>query len=113
MYAVSRVVEVDDAEIVATVASKSAGPGTRQNIDEFTQTTASAVEVLGRAEHGKAIIILNPADPPLMMRDTIFCLIPADADTATSDDVSMTPAPAFTARRVAPPVADAAMWLAA
>jgi acetaldehyde dehydrogenase len=69
------------AEIVATVASKSAGPGTRQNIDEFTRTTAAAVELIGGSAQGKAIIILNPAEPPLIMRDTIFCAIPADADT--------------------------------
>ena len=79
------------AEIVATVASRSAGPGTRANIDEFTRTTASAVEVLGGAERGKAIIILNPAEPPLIMRDTIFCQIPDDADhdaiEASVDDV--------------------------
>lgn len=81
VYAVSRVVDVDYAEIVATVSSKSAGPGTRQNIDEFTRTTSNAVEVLGGATRGKAIIILNPAEPPLLMRDTIFCSIPADADT--------------------------------
>jgi acetaldehyde dehydrogenase len=82
VYAVSRVVPVDYAEIVATVSSASAGPGTRNNIDEFTRTTAKAVEVLGGATRGKAIIILNPADPPLMMRDTIFCSLPADADEA-------------------------------
>ncbi len=81
VYAVSRVVDVDYAEIVATVASRSAGPGTRQNIDEFTRTTSNAVEVLGGAMRGKAIIILNPAEPPLIMRDTIFCSIPGDADT--------------------------------
>jgi len=81
VHAVSRVVDVDYAEIVATVASRSAGPGTRQNIDEFTRTTAAAIEVLGGASRGKAIIILNPAEPPLLMRDTIFCSIPADADT--------------------------------
>jgi acetaldehyde dehydrogenase len=80
VYAVSRVARVDYAEIVATVASTSAGPGTRQNIDEFTRTTARAVEVLGGAGRGKAIIILNPAEPPLIMRDTIFCDLPADAD---------------------------------
>ena len=80
VYAVSRVVPVEYAEIVATVASASAGPGTRSNIDEFTRTTSKAVEVLGGANRGKAIIILNPADPPLIMRDTIFCQIPADAD---------------------------------
>ncbi|MFV0316193.1 MAG: acetaldehyde dehydrogenase (acetylating) [Microthrixaceae bacterium] len=78
--AVSRVVEVPYAEIVATVASRSAGPGTRANIDEFTRTTSSAVEVLGGAQRGKAIIILNPAEPPLIMRDTIYCQIPDDAD---------------------------------
>ena len=81
VHAVSRVVDVDYAEIVATVASRSAGPGTRQNIDEFTLTTARAVELIGGATRGKAIIILNPADPPLIMRDTIYCSIPADADT--------------------------------
>jgi acetaldehyde dehydrogenase len=80
--AVSRVVPVAYAEIVATVASASAGPGTRQNIDEFTRTTASAVEVIGGAKRGKAIIVLNPADPPMIMRDTIFCAIPEDADQA-------------------------------
>jgi acetaldehyde dehydrogenase len=78
--AVSRVAPVPYAEIVASVASLSAGPGTRQNIDEFTRTTARAVESVGRAERGKAIIILNPADPPLVMRDTVYCAIPADAD---------------------------------
>jgi acetaldehyde dehydrogenase len=82
VYAVSRVVDVDYAEIVATVASKSAGPGTRQNIDEFTSTTSNAVEVLGGATRGKAIIILNPAEPPMIMRDTIFCNLPRDADQA-------------------------------
>lgn len=81
VHAVSRVVDVDYAEIVATVSSRSAGPGTRQNIDEFTRTTSRAVEVIGAADTGKAIIILNPAEPPLIMRDTIYCTIPADADT--------------------------------
>ena len=76
VHAVSRVVKVDYAEIVATVASKSAGPGTRQNIDEFTRTTAKGVEALGGAVEGKAIIILNPAEPPLIMRDTIYCSLP-------------------------------------
>jgi len=76
VHAVSRVVKVDYAEIVATVASKSAGPGTRQNIDEFTRTTAKGVEALGGAAKGKAIIILNPAEPPLIMRDTIYCSLP-------------------------------------
>jgi acetaldehyde dehydrogenase len=80
VHAVSRVVPVDYAEIVATVASASAGPGTRQNIDEFTRTTSAGVQVLGGAVRGKAIIILNPAEPPLIMRDTIYCSLPADAD---------------------------------
>jgi len=72
--AVSRVQPVDYGEIVATVASRSAGPGTRNNIDEFTRTTAGAVVQLGGAKRGKAIIILNPAEPPLIMRNTIHCL---------------------------------------
>jgi acetaldehyde dehydrogenase len=80
VHAVSRVVDVPYAEIVATVASKSAGPGTRANIDEFTRTTSRAIEVCGGTPHGKAIIVLNPAEPPLIMRDTIFCEIPEDAD---------------------------------
>ena len=74
VYAVSRVQEVEYGEIIATVASKSAGPGTRKNIDEFTRTTANGVEQLGGAKKGKAIIIINPAEPPLIMRDTIHCL---------------------------------------
>jgi acetaldehyde dehydrogenase len=78
--AVSRVTPVSYAEIVASVASLSAGPGTRQNIDEFTRTTAGGVETIGGAAQGKAIIILNPAEPPMIMRDTIFCAIPEDAD---------------------------------
>lgn len=78
--AVSRVQPVDYAEIVATVASKSAGPGTRDNIDEFTRTTAGAIEKVGGARRGKAIIILNPAEPPLIMRDTIHCLTETDPD---------------------------------
>ncbi len=72
--AVSRVQAVEYAEIIATVASRSAGPGTRKNIDEFTRTTAGAVERIGGAARGKAIIILNPAEPPLIMRDTVHCL---------------------------------------
>lgn len=80
VYAVSRVVDVAYGEIVASVSSESAGPGTRANIDEFTKTTSRGVEVIGGAKRGKAIIILNPADPPMIMRDTIFCEIPEDAD---------------------------------
>ena len=72
--AISRVQTVEYAEIIATVASKSAGPGTRKNIDEFTRTTADGVARVGGAAKGKAIIILNPAEPPLIMRDTIHCL---------------------------------------
>jgi len=82
VYAVSRVTPVGYAEIVATVSSRSAGPGTRANIDEFTHTTRRGIEIVGGAARGKAIIILNPADPPMVMRDTIFCAIHADADTA-------------------------------
>ncbi|OYT98873.1 MAG: acetaldehyde dehydrogenase (acetylating) [Burkholderiales bacterium PBB1] len=72
--AVSRVQPVAYGEIVATVASRSAGPGTRKNIDEFTRTTAGAIERVGGAKKGKAIIIINPAEPPLIMRDTVHCL---------------------------------------
>jgi acetaldehyde dehydrogenase len=78
--AVARVTAVPYAEIVASVSSASAGPGTRANIDEFTRTTSAGVETIGGAERGKAIIILNPADPPMIMRDTIFCAVDADAD---------------------------------
>ena len=80
VYAVSRVQPVDYGEIVATVSSRSAGPGTRANIDEFTRTTATGVERVGGAKRGKAIIIINPADPPIIMRDTIHCLTETDPD---------------------------------
>ena len=80
--AVSRVQPVDYAEIIATVASRSAGPGTRKNIDEFTRTTARAVAEVGGARKGKAIIILNPAEPPLIMRDTVHCLTADEPDQA-------------------------------
>jgi len=72
--AVSRVAKVHYAEIIASISSKSAGPGTRANIDEFTETTAQAIEAVGGAGKGKAIIVLNPAEPPLMMRDTVYVL---------------------------------------
>ena len=75
--AVSQVVPVAYAEIVASISSRSAGPGTRANIDEFTETTSSAIVSVGGADRGKAIIILNPAEPPLIMRDTVFCLVDA------------------------------------
>lgn len=78
--AVNAVTPVHYGEIVASIASRSAGPGTRANIDEFTETTSSAVEQVGGAAHGKAIIILNPAEPPLIMRDTVHCLV-TDCDT--------------------------------
>lgn len=78
--AVARVADVAYAEIVASIASKSAGPGTRANIDEFTETTARAIEAVGGAQRGKAVIILNPAEPPLVMRDTVFCLIEGPVD---------------------------------
>jgi acetaldehyde dehydrogenase len=77
--AVSRVVEVAYAEIVASIASRSAGPGTRANIDEFTETTAAALREVGGAAEGKAIILLNPVEPPMIMRNTVFCAIPAEA----------------------------------
>jgi acetaldehyde dehydrogenase len=79
VYAVARVTPVAYAEIVASIASKSAGPGTRANIDEFTETTSAAIEKVGGARRGKAVIVLNPAEPPLIMRDTVFCLV-GDAD---------------------------------
>lgn len=81
--AVARVAKVHYAEIVASVSSRSAGPGTRANIDEFTRTTARAIEVVGGATRGKAIIILNPAEPPMIMRDTVFTL----SDAADEDDI--------------------------
>ena len=78
--AISRVQPVKYGEIIATVASKSAGPGTRKNIDEFTRTTAGAIEKVGGARQGKAIIIINPAEPPLIMRDTVHCLTEGEPD---------------------------------
>ena len=83
--AISQVQSVDYGEIVATVSSKSVGPGTRMNIDEFTRTTAAGVEKVGGAKEGKAIIVINPAEPPLLMRDTVHCLT-----TDTPDQVAIT-----------------------
>jgi len=85
--AVSRVAKVHYAEIIASIASKSAGPGTRANIDEFTETTSKAIEVIGGAARGKAIIIMNPAEPPLIMRDTVFVLSEAADQAAVEASV--------------------------
>ncbi|HKX74438.1 MAG TPA: acetaldehyde dehydrogenase (acetylating) [Acidimicrobiia bacterium] len=85
IHAVARVTPVPYAEIVSTVASVSAGPGTRQNIDEFTETTSSALVEVGGAEQGKAIMVLNPADPPILMRNTVFCAL---ADGYDRDQVA-------------------------
>jgi acetaldehyde dehydrogenase len=80
--AVSRVAPLLYAEIVASISSRSAGPGTRANIDEFTQTTARAIESVGGAQKGKAMIVLNPADPPMIMRDTVYCLVETENEDA-------------------------------
>ncbi|MCC0564011.1 acetaldehyde dehydrogenase (acetylating) [Brevibacillus borstelensis] len=80
VHAIHRVCPVSYAEIVAAISSKSAGPGTRANIDEFTETTARGLEVIGGAKQGKAIIILNPAEPPIMMRDTVYALVEGEVD---------------------------------
>lgn len=80
VHAVARVANVPYAEIVASVSSRSAGPGTRANIDEFTATTAAAIESVGGATRGKAIVVLNPVEPPMIMRNTVFCALTPDAD---------------------------------
>lgn len=85
--AISKVAKVHYAEIVASISSKSAGPGTRANIDEFTETTSRAIEVLGGASKGKAIIVLNPAEPPLIMRDTVFALSDIANKSAVEDSI--------------------------
>ena len=86
VYAVSRVTPVRYAEMVSTIASLSAGPGTRQNIDEFTETTSRAMAVIGGAQQGKAIIILNPADPPILMRNTIYLIPEGEIDENAVND---------------------------
>lgn len=85
--AIHRVSPVIYGEIVASIASRSAGPGTRANIDEFTETTAKAIEVVGGARRGKAVIVLNPAEPPLIMRDTVYCLCEAGDEAAIAASV--------------------------
>jgi acetaldehyde dehydrogenase len=85
--AINKVANVKYAEIVSTVSSRSAGPGTRQNIDEFTQTTARALEVIGGAEKGKTIIILNPAEPPIIMRNTIYTKVANSDEKAIIDAI--------------------------
>ena len=85
--AVSRVAKVHYGEIIASISSKSAGPGTRANIDEFTETTSKAIEVVGGASKGKAIIVLNPAEPPLIMRDTVYTLSDEASEAAIAESV--------------------------
>lgn len=91
VHAVASVIEVPYAEIISSVSSLSAGPGTRQNIDEFTKTTSDALVTVGGASNGKAIMVLNPADPPILMRNTVFCALPDgyDEDAITVSILSM------------------------
>jgi acetaldehyde dehydrogenase len=100
--AVSRVVPVHYAEIVASIASRSAGPGTRANIDEFTETTKHAIESVGGAARGKAIIVLNPAEPPMIMRDTVLCLIDEPDERAKASIVASVTEMAQTVRGYVP-----------
>lgn len=88
VWGVNRVSPVEYGEIVASIASKSAGPGTRANIDEFTQTTARAIELIGGAKRGKAIIILNPAEPPLIMRDTVYTYCAPASQPAITESIN-------------------------
>lgn len=90
VWAVSRVANVQYAEIVASIASRSAGPGTRANIDEFTETTARGIEQIGGARRGKAIIVLNPAEPPLIMRDTVYVLCDRADPEAIAESIRQT-----------------------
>jgi acetaldehyde dehydrogenase len=87
VHAVNRVAPVRYAEIVASISSRSAGPGTRANIDEFTVTTARGLEVVGGAQRGKAIIVLNPAEPPILMRNTVFCLSDDGDEQAIAESI--------------------------
>jgi acetaldehyde dehydrogenase (acetylating) len=86
IHAINKVSPIEYGEIVATISSKSAGPGTRANIDEFTETTSKGIEQIGGAKKGKAIIILNPAEPPIMMRDTIYAVV----EEGTIDEIAIT-----------------------
>jgi len=88
VYAVNRVAKVHYGEIVASIASRSAGPGTRANIDEFTETTSRAIVDVGGAGRGKAIIVLNPAEPPLIMRDTVYCLCEDGGQAAIAESIN-------------------------